>query len=71
MAAGSGGWRPGGMKITPLCCLNTALFPNDDATISWAPGVVCNNAARRLAGPWGWALVTLLMLFLAGATSVL
>jgi hypothetical protein len=44
------GNSPAGMTVTPYCCTNPALFPDDDASISWATGTVCNSAARVGSG---------------------
>ena len=60
----SAGYLPAGMTITPLCCLNKAKFPTDDATISWAPGVICNNASRA-SSSWWWMLMAIAMVFFA------
>ena len=60
------GSLPGGMKIRPMCCLNAAKFPTDDATISWSPGVVCNSATKSTIGYLlGWGLTGLVAIYLS------
>lgn len=59
------GSLPAGMKIRPMCCLNKSKFPTDDATISWASGVICNSATRRVQGFWGLALTAVVAAYLS------
>jgi hypothetical protein len=53
------GNSPAGMTVTPYCCTNPALFPDDDASISWAAGTVCNSAARIGGTSFTWLAATL------------
>ena len=62
----SGGALPAGMTVRVSCCMNAKKFPTDDATISWAPGVICNSASRRTGvTAWVWAITGALMLSLS------